>query len=77
MLNSPKAVVLTEIWLKTILFPHRVSSSGGCVGKYLHDTVFYQVIEKSCNLNYTNNIDYRLITLSQFDVVICYKYCSP
>ena len=56
MLNSPKALVLTETWLKadkfltkvlnySFVFLHRVSGSGGGVGMYLHDTFYYQVIE--------------------------------
>ena len=54
ILNSPKALVLTETWLKADSFlanvgllnysfvsSHKVSGSGGCVGTYLHDTVYY------------------------------------
>ena len=44
---------------------------------YLHDTVYYQVIDKPCNLNNTNNIDYILIALPQFTVAICCMYCPP
>ena len=44
---------------------------------YLHDTVYYQVIDKPCNHNYTNNIDYILMALPQFSVAICCMYCPP
>ena len=86
MLNSPKALVVTETWLKADSFlanvlnysfvsSYRVSGSRRSLGMYLHDIVYYQVINKSCN--YTNNIDYILIALSQFNVAICYMYCLP
>ena len=67
MLNSAKALVLTETWFKGVSFlvnvlnysfvsSYRVSSSGGSVGMCLNYTAYYQVIDKSWNHNYTNNI---------------------
>ena len=67
MLNSAKALVLTETWFKAVSFlvnvlnysfvsSYRVSSSEGIVGMCLNYTAYYQVIDKSWNHNYTNNI---------------------
>lgn len=88
MLSYPKALMLTETWLRadgylvsvhgySFVSSPRVSGPGGGVGIYLHDTVHYQIISKSSNHNFTNNIDYILITLSQFNVAICCMYCPP
>ena len=59
------------------ILSNRMSGSGGGVAIYIHSSISYHVIDKSCFNNTLNNIDYVLIELPAYHIVLCCMYCPP